>query len=93
MAKITTTSAHTGSIVLGRTGYAFCALALSVGLREIADTEVRSIHSNQMRFGSFQDHWEYRHTIRIPVVSFNGNDLSIEYLIKENLEGWDITVK
>ena len=61
MAKITTTKAHTGSIVLGRIGYAFCALALSVGLREIADTEVSSVHSNQMRFGSFWDHWECGH--------------------------------
>ena len=74
MAKITTTNAHTSGIVLGGIGYAFCALALSVGLRETADTEVRSVHSNQMRFGSFQDHWEYRHTILVPVVSFNGND-------------------
>ena len=30
MAKITTTNAHTGSIVLGGIGYAFCALELSV---------------------------------------------------------------
>ena len=30
MAKITTTNAHTSGIVLGRIGYAFCALALSV---------------------------------------------------------------
>ena len=61
MAKITTTNAHTGGIVLGRIGYAFCVLALSVGLRETADTVVRSIHSNQMRFGSFWDHWECGH--------------------------------
>ncbi len=115
-------------------GYAFCALALSVDLREIADTEVRSIHSNQMRFGSFWDHWECGHhytrpmsswstlhaslglsvdyenkklsfspiskNIKLPLclpgvlstVSFNGKDLSIEYL-KGNLEGWEITVK
>lgn len=30
MAKITTTKTHTSGIVIGRIGYAFCALALSV---------------------------------------------------------------
>ena len=46
-----------------------------------------------MRFGSFQEHWKCGHHYTHPVVSFNGNDLSIEYLIKDNLEEWDITVK
>lgn len=44
-----------------------------------------------MRFGSFQDHWECGHHYAHPVVSFNGNDLSI--YLKGNLEEWDITVK
>lgn len=45
-------------------GYAFAALAMSVGLHDIADTLVTSIHENQMRFGLFWDHWEcgFRYT-------------------------------
>lgn len=51
-------------------GYAFCALALSVGLRETADTEICSIHNNQMRFGSFWDHWECGHHYTRPMSSW-----------------------
>lgn len=45
-------------------GYAFSALAISVGRRDLADTLVTSIHENQMRFGLFWDHWEcgFRYT-------------------------------
>ena len=45
-------------------GYAFAALAMSVGLSEISDTVVKSIHDSQMRFGKFWEHWEcgFRYT-------------------------------
>ena len=45
-------------------GYAVAALAMSVGLGEIADTLVSTIHENQMRFGLFWEHWEcgFRYT-------------------------------
>ncbi|MBR3869610.1 MAG: hypothetical protein IKM66_09880 [Clostridia bacterium] len=52
-------------------GYAFAAMALSVGLRDIADTEVASIHENQMRFGAFWDHWECGHHYTRPMSSFS----------------------
>ena len=51
-------------------GYAFSALALSVGLRDIADTEIKSIHNNQMRLGSFWDHWECGHHYTRPMSSW-----------------------
>ena len=51
-------------------GYAFAALALSVGLKEIADREVQSINDNQMRFGSFWDHWECGHHYTRPMSSW-----------------------
>lgn len=51
-------------------GYAFAAMALSVGLRDIADTEVTSIHENQMRFGAFWDHWECGHHYTRPMSSW-----------------------
>lgn len=51
-------------------GYAFAALALSVGLREIADAEINSIHNNQMRLGSFWDHWECGHHYTRPMSSW-----------------------
>ena len=38
-------------------GYIIAALAMNVGMREEADTIVRTIHENQMRFGQF---WEHR---------------------------------
>lgn len=51
-------------------GYAFAAMALSVGLRDIADTQVTSIHENQMRFGAFWDHWECGHHYTRPMSSW-----------------------
>lgn len=45
-------------------GYLFSALAMSVGLSDISDTVVKSIHDTQMRLGHFWDHWEcgFRYT-------------------------------
>ena len=51
-------------------GYAFAALALSVGLKEIADEEIRSIADNQMRLGHFWDHWECGHHYTRPMSSW-----------------------
>lgn len=51
-------------------GYVTAALALSAGLRDIADIEVESIHDNQMRFGTFWDHWECGHHYTRPMSSF-----------------------
>ena len=51
-------------------GYAFAALALSVGLRDIADTQVDSIHNNQLRLGHFWDHWECGHHYTRPMSSW-----------------------
>ena len=87
MAKITTTKTHTSGIALGGIGYAFSALALSVGLREIADTEVSSIHNNQMRFGSFWDHWECGHHYTRPMSAWTtlhaALGLSLDYESKK----------
>ena len=52
-------------------GYAFAALALSVGLKDIADTEIKSINDNQMRLGSFWDHWECGHHYTRPMSSWS----------------------
>lgn len=52
-------------------GYAFSALALSVGQREIAETELQSINDNQMRFGHFWDHWECGHHYTRPMSSWS----------------------
>lgn len=45
-------------------GYAVAALAMSVGLHDLSDILVGSIHDNQMRFGQFWEHWEcgFRYT-------------------------------
>ncbi len=51
-------------------GYAFAALALSVGLKEIARKEIHSIADNQMRFGHFWDHWECGHHYTRPMSSW-----------------------
>ena len=51
-------------------GYAFSALALSVGQREIAEAELQSINDNQMRFGHFWDHWECGHHYTRPMSSW-----------------------
>ncbi len=50
--------------------YAFAALALSVGLNDISDTIINSVHNNQMRFGSFWDHWECGHHYTRPLSSW-----------------------
>ena len=52
-------------------GYAFSALALSVGKAEISDTVVGSIHSNQLRLGHFWDHWECGHHYTRPMSSWS----------------------
>ncbi len=52
-------------------GYAFSALALSVGLNEISDTVVESIHNNQLRLGHFWDHWECGHHYTRPMSSWS----------------------
>ena len=52
-------------------GYAFSALALSVGNTEISDTVVGSIHSNQLRLGHFWDHWECGHHYTRPMSSWS----------------------
>ncbi len=52
-------------------GYAFAALALSVGQREIADTEISSINDNQLRFGHFWDHWECGHHYTRPMSAWS----------------------
>ncbi len=52
-------------------GYAFSALALSVGLDEISDTIINSIHINQLRFGHFWDHWECGHHYTRPMSSWS----------------------
>ncbi len=52
-------------------GYAFSALALSVGLNEISDTIVNSIHNNQFRLGHFWDHWECGHHYTRPMSSWS----------------------
>ncbi len=52
-------------------GYAFSALSMSVGGNEISDTVIESIHSNQMRFGHFWDHWECGHHYTRPMSSWS----------------------
>lgn len=52
-------------------GYAMAAMCLYTGLRETADTEVQSIHDNQMRFGAFWDHWECGHHYTRPLSSWS----------------------
>ena len=52
-------------------GYAFAALALSVGLRYIADTEIKSIDENQSRLGCVWDHWECGHHYTRPMSSWS----------------------
>lgn len=52
-------------------GYAFSALALSVGETEISDAVVDSIHCNQIRFGHFWDHWECGHHYTRPMSSWS----------------------
>ena len=51
-------------------GYAFSALALSVGAAGISDAVVGSIHGNQLRLGHFWDHWECGHHYTRPMSSW-----------------------
>ncbi len=51
-------------------GYVISAMALSVGLKEMSDTIVTTIHNNQARFGAFWDHWECGHHYTRPMSSF-----------------------
>lgn len=51
-------------------GYAMVALCLYVGLRDLADMEVQSIHDSQMRFGALWDHWECGHHYTRPLSSW-----------------------
>lgn len=64
-------------------GYAFSALALSVGLKRISDTVVDSIHNNQFRLGHFWDHWECGHHYTRPMSSWTTlhavSGLSVDY--------------
>ncbi len=64
-------------------GYTFSALALSVGLNEISDTVVDSIHNNQLRLGHFWDHWECGHHYTRPMSSWSTllavSGLSVDY--------------
>lgn len=68
-------------------GYAFSALALSVGLKDVADKEIKSINDNQMRFGTFWDHWECGHHYTRPMSSWSIlhglAGLSVDYANKE----------
>ena len=52
-------------------GYVFAALALSVGLKDIADAEIKSINDNQMKLGHFWDHWECGHHYTRPMSSWS----------------------
>ncbi len=64
-------------------GYVFAALALSVGSRDIADREIRSINDNQMRLGCFWDHWECGHHYTRPMSSWStligASGLAVDY--------------
>ena len=68
-------------------GYAFAALALSVGLREIADREIGSIDENQMRLGHFWDHWECGHHYTRPMSSWStliaASGMKVDYANKK----------
>ena len=50
--------------------YVFAAICLAVGNNDIADTLVKSVGENQMRFGAFWDHWECGHHYTRPMSSF-----------------------
>lgn len=51
-------------------GYLFSALAMSVGMQEIADTVVDVIYENQRRLGALWDHWECGHHYTRPMSSW-----------------------
>ncbi len=52
-------------------GYAFSALALSVGNSTISKAVLNSIHINQFRLGCFWDHWECGHHYTRPMSSWS----------------------
>lgn len=52
-------------------GYAFSALALSVGLNDVSEDVLKSIHNNQLRLGCFWDHWECGHHYTRPMSSWS----------------------
>ncbi|MBR3817479.1 MAG: hypothetical protein IKJ27_12235 [Clostridia bacterium] len=68
-------------------GYAFSALALSVGNREAADTVIASINNNQLRLGCFWDHWECGHHYTRPMSSWStliaASGMSVDYESKK----------
>lgn len=68
-------------------GYAFSALALTVGGTDIAETTVSSIHNNQLRFGCFWDHWECGHHYTRPMSSWStliaASGVSIDFASKK----------
>lgn len=67
-------------------GYAFSALALSVGLSDVSDTIVRSINDNQFRLGHFWDHWECGHHYTRPMSSWStliaASGMAVDYVNK-----------
>ena len=67
-------------------GYAFSALALSVGLSDVSDTIVRSINDNQFRLGHFWDHWECGHHYTRPMSSWStliaASGMTVDYVNK-----------
>ncbi len=68
-------------------GYAFSALALSVGAAAVSDTVVGSIQSNQLRFGHYWDHWECGHHYTRPMSSWSlllaASGLAVDYANKK----------
>ncbi len=68
-------------------GYAFAALALFVGQKDISDREVQSINDNQLRFGHFWDHWECGHHYTRPMSSWTllnaVSGMSVDYESKK----------
>lgn len=68
-------------------GYAFSALALSVGKKEISDTIINSIHNNQLRLGHFWDHWECGHHYTRPMSSWSSliaaSGMKVDYASKK----------
>lgn len=72
-------------------GYAFAALAMSVGLFDIADSIVSSIHENQMRLGAFWDHWECGHHYTRPLSSWT--TLNAALGLKVNASEKTVTIR
>ena len=54
-----------------------------MGLKDIADREIKSIDNNQMRFGCFWDHWECGHHYTRPMSSWStliaASGLAVDY--------------